>query len=558
MDLPIRATEREKLKHLLIAFTAGNLMFVRRWYDLERLEGIGLDYYRSAPQSPNLFIATLLAAFLLSVVFYFGWRWSNAGRPWRRNYSLAVFSWVLAYPLDSIRRYWNSEGDHFDVPMNTVILLLELMLLVGGMRALWGKYRVPVAAQRSLVWISLLLPVFVFNFCMEMAGREPESAFEKQASLPMLQARPPGSARVVWVIFDELDQRLAFERRPASVQMPEMDRLREQSIVADHAEETGAWTLYAVPSLLSGRVFSGATVTNARTLRLQAADNKEVVNWRDQPNIFKAARQAGINAEIIGWHHPYCRVMGDQMVNCFSLPSADPTAPLLRETHAAEEGVWRTVAFLVQLQFENLRDLFRSDGDAQSQKLRERFVQDQQQKEYFELRDRAYRASVDPRIGLLILHLPLPHPYAFYNRREKSFNMQGTLDYLDGLALTDRTAGELRLALEQARMWDNTTLLVTSDHGLRPSVWDGHYGWTEEMLELTQGRHNTEVPFILKLAGTQPPAVVTQPINNVVSASLIMDLLTGKLRTTQQVVDWLEHPPAMGASVTRSSTDYRP
>ena len=48
MALLTQATQREKLKHLLIAFTAGNLCFIRRWYDLERLEGYGLDYYRTA------------------------------------------------------------------------------------------------------------------------------------------------------------------------------------------------------------------------------------------------------------------------------------------------------------------------------------------------------------------------------------------------------------------------------------------------------------------------------------------------------------------------------
>ena len=92
-----------------------------------------------------------------------------------------------------------------------------------------------------------------------------------------------------------------------------------------------------------------------------------------------------------------------------------------------------------------------------SQRTLDLYLQRRQQKQYFEIRDRAYRAAVDPRLALLMLHLPLPHPYPFYNRRDRSFNLEGNLDYFDNLALADRTIGELRQALEQARMWDDTS-----------------------------------------------------------------------------------------------------
>ena len=154
-----------------------------------------------------------------------------------------------------------------------------------------------------------------------------------------------------------------------------------------------------------------------------------------------------------------------------------------------------------------------------------------------------------------MLHLPLPHPYAYYNRRQRSFDLGGTtLDYFDALALADRTLGELRKALEQARLWDQTSLLITSDHGIRPDAWEGRYGWTEELEKLTGGKHGNEVPLIVKLAGAQPHASFTTPVSNVVSSGLVLAVLEGRVRTSQEVVDWLDKAASeLNNPVTRSA-----
>jgi hypothetical protein len=540
MALSVSATDSNKLKHLLVACMAGNLCFVRRWYDLERLQGSGLDYYRESPQTPDLFIATLLAAFLVTCVFYFGWKWTTFGAPWRRRAGLAIFAVVLAFPLESIRRYWNIETGRIDIGSNLSLLTLEIVLGAGVILALRGNFRIAQSAQKAVLWLSILLPVLIFDFSMGLLNRENDEVFEKQAPLPMFAARPLHSPRVIWIVFDEMDQRLAFDVRPADLALPELDRIRAEAVVADHATPTADWTVIALPSLISGHIFSKAEMVNARTLRVTPEGTSESLNWSEQPNIFKQARALGVNAEIIGWHHPYCRVLGDQMPGCFAMPSGHPTNALLRETLASEDGVWLTTHYLFRLEWENLRDLFRSDRNSVSENLKDLYLQHRQQKQYFEIRDRAYRAAVDPRVGMLLLHLPLPHPYAFYNRRERSFNLDGPIDYFDNVALADRTIGELRLALEQARVWNDTTLLITSDHGIRPDTWEGHLGWTDELERLTGGTHGKTVPFILKLAGSHEPMQFSKQFSNVASSRLVLAILSGNVSTPAQAVAWLD------------------
>jgi len=540
MALSLSPTRRSKLTHLLLACTAGSFCFVRRWYDLEILQGHGLDYYRESPQSSDLFIATLLASFLVTCVFYFGWRWSTYGAPWRKRATFFVFAVALAFPFESIRRYWNIDSGHFDIGSNLAMLALEVLLLAGGVLALRGDFRVVRSAQKAVMWLSLLLPVLIFDFSMGLTNRETEQAFLKQTSLPMFNARPAHSPRVVWVVFDEMDQGLAFDVRPEGFTLPELDRIRAEAVVADHATPTADWTVIALPSLISGRIFGKAEMLNAATLQVTPEGSTETLNWRDQPNIFKQARALGFNAEIVGWHHPYCRILGDQMVGCFAMPSGHPTHALLRETHAAEEGVWRSTQYLFRLQEENILDIFRKDRDSVSENLQDLYLQRRQQKQYFEIRDRAYRAAVDPRLALLVLHLPLPHPYPFYNRRARSFDLDGSLDYFDNLALADRTIGELRLALEQARLWDDTSLLITSDHGIRPDAWEDHLGWTDQLEKLTGGTHGKTVPFILKLAREHQGAQFPKQFSNVASSRLILAVLEGKVSTAPQAVSWLD------------------
>src|SRR5262249_35435519 len=82
-------------------------------------------------------------------------------------------------------------------------------------------------------------------------------------------------------------------------------------------------------------------------------------NWRDQPTIFKRARELGVNAELVGWHHPYCRILGDSLVRCLDIPTGAPTDALLRETIAADNGVAREIPVLFRTQLSVLAEAVR-------------------------------------------------------------------------------------------------------------------------------------------------------------------------------------------------------
>lgn len=541
MGLSFSPAARHHLKNLLICFSLANLCFLRRWYDLEHLKERAMDYYRTAPPDPTLLEATLLDALLLTAVFWLAWRWVEYD-PTPVKLRLAQFGFLAAfmYPLESVRLYWNQEGGRADLTSNLVLLAMEAVLGVGAILALFGNTRVVGAARRVALALTLLFPALMIDFGLNAFSLEPAQAYAARPSLPLLPPRPGPAPRVVWILFDELDQRLVFDLREPQVALPEIDRLRAESVVANHATQTAGWTTQALPSLLSGVIFSAVKLEGADEMRVYPPDQPAGMDWRDAPNVFKKARAMGVNAALVGWHHPYCRVLGDSLADCMNVLSEFPTPALIRENAASVEGLWSTMRSLVELQILGVEEIFSNASAPPTETVRDDYVQRWHQKQYFQIRDRAYADIADKRLDFVFLHFPVPHPFGLYDRRRGDFQLTRSLGYADNLALVDRTVGEIRRQLEQAGLWDSTSIVITSDHGLRPSLWRGHMGWTDEMERLTGGRQSETVPVIVKLAGQSQGVVYDRPFSNVVCGDLSLAMLSGEIRTADDVVRWLD------------------
>jgi hypothetical protein len=141
----------------------------------------------------------------------------------------------------------------------------------------------------------------------------------------------------------------------------------------------------------------------------------------------------------------------------------------------------------------------------------------------------AERLSIDRDFGFILVHLPIPHAPHVYNRKTGTFTLGNSpiAGYIDSLALLDRTVGELRRTMEQAGVWDSTTVLLTSDHGYRDS-------------EALDGKSDPRVPYILKLASQKDSVAYTQEFNTVLTADLLMDVLRGEITDPASAIAWLD------------------
>ena len=150
-------------------------------------------------------------------------------------------------------------------------------------------------------------------------------------------------------------------------------------------------------------------------------------------------------------------------------------------------------------------------------------------KRYLAMQEEARKAVGDAKLGLVVLHLTVPHEPAIYRRDTGEltlFNFHPDW-YFDNLALADRTLGDLRREMERAGLWEKTTVIVTSDHPLR---W---YAMLEETVD-------PRIPFLVKMAGQKQEVVYTPPLRSMIAHDLTLAVLRGELSQPEQVVRWFD------------------
>jgi len=330
----------------------------------------------------------------------------------------------------------------------------------------------------------------------------------RRAELAPLGKTPPSLRRVVWVVLGELDQRITFEARPAGLELPELDRLRRESLSADAARPPAGTADISMPALILGRPVVAVAPSNPNDLELTFKEGPAAL-WSAQPNVFSSARAIGYDTAVIGWGLPYPRVLGT------SLGAAD-----WRPSAAREQARADTFSLSLVNQWASLAP------PANARRLTSERVA--------ELRDLAVRTAADARFGLVLLHLPVPGPPGVYDRATGSitaWNFSGPgAEYLDNLALADQVIAELRRRLERSRLDDRTWLILSGDRWWQGSTrYDGHV--------------DHRVPFLVRPPEGGRETHVDAAFSTLATHDLVLAILRGSIRDTSDAVDWLSRNP---------------
>jgi len=242
MPLPHTSARYVTSEDLTICFTLGSLCFIRRWYDLENLHSSSVNYTRFGPPSQALLIATLMASTLMAMAFLL---LTMAVRQWGGELSRMLarcgFLVVLISSLESMRRYYDFLIRDYPRGPNLSFLAIEAALGVGLVMLLTDRMWVFNITRYAVIAVFFILPAMLISFAVDGSGPERATAFQAKPSLPLLPSQSEHatglSRRVLWIVFDEFDQRIAFEAR-SPVDLPEFDRLRAESLVGSRATQT--------------------------------------------------------------------------------------------------------------------------------------------------------------------------------------------------------------------------------------------------------------------------------------------------------------------------------
>ena len=499
---------KERLKSVsdaLLAFSLVNLCFIRTRFAL--FFDKDFRYYKHN----SLTKETLLALGLNLIVFgLVGWRlirWVRRTDS-RKLYRAAcvVVCALLVLPVDFLRTYF------FHVPGSEVFVVARSPLLIGGGLVVlfvfwhWSRISARVLATGLMICVPMVVLTFgkIGYYLLNTPPRH-SAQFAPFFPTPLPSVEP----RVIWIIFDELDQRLAFSSRPKDTQLPELDRVCAESLQATNAFPPGTSTIISLPAFTTGRYVISAKPAARDELNITYANASAPVGWSTQPTVFSRTRELGFNTAVVGWYHPYTRLF----MNCLNYSKwypYPPYQPVQSETvlRSMITQIWSLVSPLQQRRMQI--DLY--------------------QKSQEDSRD----VVKDGRYGLVFLHLPGPHYPGIYDAAKWAFTLisfSRIRGYFQNLQLTDQTMGILRRDMEQTGQWDRSWVIISSDHW-----WRDARGY--------DGQLDYRVPFILKAPGKNPPMIYEKPLNTVISKDLVLAILRKEVSMIPEAVTWLDTHPA--------------
>lgn len=503
-------------KDAVFAVSLATLLFLGSWEQIERMPALAFYTKELAPDG-DLLSALLLNVLLMATGIYVIVRTiRRIADPWVRLMGETALWLILYIPLREVVVWVEPPEAHWQRTLGLLILVIAAATATSLLR-----WPIKVATALVLVLSPLLPLLFVHALLKQRPARE--AWFDR----PLARLNPsPPRRRMVLVIFDSWDRYLTFEARPDSIQLPETDRFRRTAIDIERTTSPAIWTRLSLPSLLTGHSVSAVEPKGPDQLALTLESGEKEIFGQGM-NVFRRVRELGGNTALTGWYLPYCRILAQDLCDCLWEPYSRP------DWHFADNpprrlpiamAQWRTLLFALPLAKNLEQHAIEEDAHLWMHAIAQHLL------------SRALRVVGDPRLNLVVLHLPMPHEPGIFDRHTKQFSTSESSDYIDNLVLVDQVIGQLRVAMERQGTWDSSAVLLTSDHPLRAYLSKEN----DEVWRATGHKMHPYVPFLLKMPGQTNGIEWTGPLASIASQDLILSFLRGELREPQDAVAWLK------------------
>lgn len=412
--------------------------------------------------------------------------------------------------------------------------LLAELLGFGLLAVVWGKaVRFRHACYTATALAVLALPLFTLR-AVALINRLPKSPLQTHGLVSIDAAGsastpgqiPPNSGqprrtRVVWLLFDELDEYITFEAKAGVPALREFERLRQTSFHATAAAAANYITVAAVPSMFLGHALSTDEAT--------ALDGHE---WRDPQGLFPVLHREGISTALLGWYLPYCTMLGTEVTRCYSVleTAASPRgiSPVVRTLRQ-----WREIGRSIPL----LAATYRAVRTQVVSRAVLPSVDQGRHREAFDLLRGELAGFLTGPYDVVYVHWPLPHLPGI-GRRDAAGRVTG--DYLDNLRLADESLGEMRKVLQEAKLWDDSIVVVSGDHHFRANMWRNDEGIGAALDKVIGQHEHPRVPVLIKMPHQTAGSTYDKPFSMLLMRDLILGLSGGAIAAANDIAPWLD------------------
>ena len=530
-------------KDFLLSLSLANLCMVDPWTRVLGLSNGDLFFRRDPPTRMDL-VGVVTAVLFLSAAF---WSVGTLAREWGPRWLKAsvrtIFLLTVLIPIHTLMirvpklwwletrvTFWYAETArrapslaHFMIAFAIVAFLAIIVR--------YGRQIEKLAIPAVMLEIPFVLITFFQAGKLFWNYDQFLTQFRDQPTIAMNPTyQGKAHARVVWLLFDELDNGMIDGSNRFGVAVPEIDRLRHESIIATKAISPAFCTRLSMPSYLSGHEVSTFDPVGPSSATTRMADTGRAGLWNPQTNLFAKAMSEGYTTAVVGWYIPYCRILKNSLNYCWWTPAY---------SNSLKTGA--TIPDDILTQLWNAADAAPLGAQALTQI--DKTARCEHRIGVFEdIIDRAKKLSGDPRYNLVFIHFPIPHPPGFYRADRRQFDCSG--DYVDNISLVDRTIGDMRTAMQAAGTWNDSTVIISSDHPYRTWLW----GSIDERERAPKGADEdglfANVPLLVKLPGQHRGVRYDRKFNTEILHDMILALVRGTISDPVELTGWLNENTA--------------
>ena len=521
----------ETIKTALLSISTGTLSivpFLAGWFSLTRLPSeeafLWMNYYYYEMRYIHVdYIAALFILVIVSLLSAYLVREQGSHFKFRNIVFNIILCVLLVLNLNMIRQ---NIYPIFSRETLTAYPLVSAFVALAGLAIVFHYRRLLIKALRILtITVAPLFVVAVMNAGTAITELKPKemSPFVYERPLaPLKEKNRVKKPRVVWIIFDELDQKLTFEARPADVDMSEFDKFLKTGFSAQRAFSPAQMTEKSVPALTTGRMVMEDSLLPGERIDLLFKGETKRKFWSEAQSIFQKVHEAKGNVAILAHGGPpYCRLFHKYSNLCW-----EHGREWSGEPRTVIDGMGR-VAKQVAL----YTPFLRRRVDRQSRRKHPNPFANV----YLEFAEAVDRALKDPRHDFLYVHWMLPHLPVFFDRVKDQFhppslsNQTPADGYLHNLELTSLTLKRMRTALEKSGLWHETAVIISADHSCRETFCGA--------LEFLKLKQDKRVPFLVKLPGQNQAASYGGRIKTVNTLKLIEAIQSRKKLTPDMIPD---------------------
>jgi hypothetical protein len=458
----------------------------------------GDRFFMPLPQTVD-YVALLILVSAGTVISFFVLRGIRKYAARFGNILFLIFTAVISIGFDDYLRGAVGGGK-----IATYVLIGLAPVLLGLI--LWHRSR--VLLTRAIFIAGVVTAPFAFSNLLQagwhivfqkLESVKADAAGQSETFGPTPRELTEGSAvagrhRVVWLVFDELDERALFGERRAGYQFETFDQVRAQSMHFSRATPIGGLTIYAMPGYWSGRRIVKSNTVEDDRLDVTLEGGNSAVPFGDLNHLFRSTQAAGLHTAMVGYYLPYCRMFKGQYDSCevyyYIFDPRIAESRDLGEALAAQISVFNPLWFRIS-KIEEFRRSVRA----------------------------AMAAAANPSYDLVAIHAGFPHSPWVYDAKRKTFSLSKS-NYLDSIGSADYYLALVRQAMQEAALWDQSTIIITADEGNR--LWQGEDVHTVGA-----------VPFLVKLPYQQRGRDFSCNLDVIVLRSLIEGLLNGRVPSDQ-------------------------